>query len=47
VTSKAIQDRALAIFAAIEGAQLVSRSRNDISAYDKIVAAYRTAGLLP
>jgi len=47
VPSKAIQDRALAIFAAIQGAQLVSRSRNDISAYDKMVAAYRTAGLLP
>jgi len=47
VTSKAIQDRALAIFAAVQGAQLVSRSRNDISAYDKIIAGYRAAGLLP
>jgi TetR/AcrR family transcriptional regulator, transcriptional repressor for nem operon len=47
MTSKAVQDRALAIFAAVQGAQLVSRSRNDISAYDKMVAAYRTAGLLP
>lgn len=47
VTSKAIQDRALAIFAAVQGAQLVSRSRDDISAYDKIIAGYRAAGLLP
>jgi TetR/AcrR family transcriptional repressor of nem operon len=43
----AIAHRALAIFAAIEGAQLVARGRNDASAYDVIVEAYRTAGLLP
>lgn len=40
-------NRALAIFAAIEGAQLVARGRNDPSVYDTIVDAYRTAGLLP
>jgi TetR/AcrR family transcriptional repressor of nem operon len=45
--TEAIRQRALAIFAAIEGAQLVARSRDDVSAYDEIVAAYRTAGLLP
>ncbi|MDB5362327.1 MAG: transcriptional regulator [Rhodospirillales bacterium] len=45
--ARAIERRALAIFAAIEGAQLVSRSRSDISAYDEIVEGYRTAGLLP
>ncbi len=47
VTSNPVRDRALAIYAAIQGAQLVSRSRSDISAYDTIVAAYRTAGLVP
>ncbi len=43
----AIRKRALAIFAAIEGAQLVARGRGDVSVYDDIVGAYRTAGLLP
>jgi TetR/AcrR family transcriptional regulator, transcriptional repressor for nem operon len=47
VVTKATQRRALAIFAAIEGAQLVARSRGDVSAYDEIVEAYRAAGLLP
>jgi TetR/AcrR family transcriptional repressor of nem operon len=45
--AKAIQQRALAIFAAIEGPQLVSRSRDDVTVYDEIIAGYRTAGLLP
>jgi TetR/AcrR family transcriptional repressor of nem operon len=39
--------RALAIFAAIEGAQLVARGRVDVAVYDDIIEAYRTAGLLP
>jgi TetR/AcrR family transcriptional repressor of nem operon len=43
----AIEDRALAIFGAIQGAQLVARGRDDVSAYDTMVSAYRTAGLLP
>jgi TetR/AcrR family transcriptional repressor of nem operon len=47
VATKALQRRALAIFAAIEGAQLVARSRGDVSVYDEIVEAYRVAGLLP
>jgi TetR/AcrR family transcriptional regulator, transcriptional repressor for nem operon len=47
VATKALQRRALAIFAAIEGAQLVARSRGDVSVYDEIVEAYRAAGLLP
>ena len=46
-SAESIRDRALAIFAAIEGAQLVARGREDVSAYDRIVDAYRTAGLLP
>lgn len=40
------QRRARAIFAAIEGAQLVARSRGDASVYDDIIATYRTGGLI-
>jgi TetR/AcrR family transcriptional repressor of nem operon len=39
--------RALAIFAAIEGAQLVARGRGDIAVFDQTIAAYRAAGLTP
>jgi TetR/AcrR family transcriptional repressor of nem operon len=42
-----IRGRARAIFAAIEGAQLVARSRGDVSVYEEIVAAYRGSGLIP
>jgi TetR/AcrR family transcriptional repressor of nem operon len=42
-----IRRRALAIFAAIEGAQLVARSREDVAVYDAIVQTYRASGLLP
>jgi TetR/AcrR family transcriptional repressor of nem operon len=46
--TKAVQRQALAIFAAIEGAQLVARSRGgDVTVFDETIAAYRTAGLLP
>jgi TetR/AcrR family transcriptional regulator, transcriptional repressor for nem operon len=43
----ALRDRALAIFAAIEGAQLVARGRGDISVFDQTLAAYSAAGLTP
>jgi TetR/AcrR family transcriptional repressor of nem operon len=43
----AIQHQALAIFAAIEGAQLVARGRGDIAMFDRAVTAYRAAGLFP
>ena len=39
--------RARAIFAAVAGAQLMARSRADISLYDAIIEDYRAAGLLP
>jgi TetR/AcrR family transcriptional repressor of nem operon len=39
--------RARAIFAAIAGAQLMARSRADISLYDALIDSYRAAGLLP
>jgi TetR/AcrR family transcriptional regulator, transcriptional repressor for nem operon len=41
------EQRARAIFAAIAGAQLMARSRSDISLYDALVGSYRVAGLLP
>jgi TetR/AcrR family transcriptional repressor of nem operon len=43
----ALKERALAIFAAIEGAQLVARGCRDIAIYDQAVRAYRTVGLIP
>lgn len=39
--------RARAIFAAIGGAQLLARSRSDLSLYDTLIDSYRAAGLLP
>jgi TetR/AcrR family transcriptional repressor of nem operon len=40
-------DRARAIYAAVVGAQLVARSRADITLYDRLIDSYRAAGLLP
>ncbi len=42
-----VRRRALAIFAAVQGAQLVARSRGDAAVYDEVVQTYREAGLLP
>jgi TetR/AcrR family transcriptional repressor of nem operon len=44
---EAVQRRARAIFAAVQGAQLVARSRGDATVYDEVVQTYREAGLLP
>nr|WP_280640069.1 helix-turn-helix domain-containing protein [Pseudomonas sp. RGM2987] len=41
------QQQALAIYAAVEGAQLIARGRDDISVFDKTIETYRSAGLLP
>ncbi|PZU06782.1 TetR/AcrR family transcriptional regulator [Sphingomonas sp.] len=41
------QDRARAIFAAVSGAQLMARSRADLSLFDRIIENYQCAGLLP
>lgn len=38
--------RAQAIFAAVSGAQLMARSRSDITLFDEIIENYRNAGLL-
>jgi TetR/AcrR family transcriptional repressor of nem operon len=43
----AAEARALAIFAAISGAQLLARSRSDISVYDLAIQSYRALGLIP
>ena len=45
--SATVKRRALAIFAAVQGAQLVARSRGDTTVYDEVVQTYRKAGLLP
>jgi TetR/AcrR family transcriptional repressor of nem operon len=42
-----LHDHAMAIFAAIEGAQLVARGCQDISIYDRTIRAYRKTGLTP
>lgn len=41
------QNRARAIFAAVAGAQLLARSRADISLFDSLVESYQSTGLLP
>ncbi len=45
--SKGCDQRARAIFAAVAGAQLIARSRSDVSLYDTLIDSYRVAGLLP
>jgi TetR/AcrR family transcriptional regulator, transcriptional repressor for nem operon len=47
VSSKKSEARASAIFAAVAGAQLMARSRSDISLYDSLIDSYRAVGLLP
>lgn len=41
------QSKARAIFAAVAGAQLMARSRADLSLFDALIASYRDAGLIP
>jgi len=47
VPAAAREARALAIFAAVEGAQLIARSRSDVAVYDRAIGAMRGAGLIP
>jgi TetR/AcrR family transcriptional regulator, transcriptional repressor for nem operon len=47
VSSEESESRARAIFSAVAGAQLMARSRSDISLYDSLVDSYRAVGLLP
>lgn len=44
---QALKEHAMAIFAAIEGAQLVARGCYNIAIYDQTVRTYRAAGLIP
>jgi TetR/AcrR family transcriptional repressor of nem operon len=43
----AVKGRALAIYAAVQGAQLIARSRGDATIYDAIIKTYRKSALLP
>lgn len=45
--SQDAKHRAQAIFAAVAGAQLMARSRSDISLFDTTIKSYQAAGLLP
>jgi TetR/AcrR family transcriptional repressor of nem operon len=47
VNSGESERRARAIFAAVAGAQLMARSRSDISLFDSLIDSYCVAGLLP
>ncbi len=47
VNSGESEARARAIFAAVAGAQLMARSRSDISLFDSLIDGYRATGLLP
>lgn len=47
VSPEASEARAKAVFAAVVGAQLMARSRADISLYDTLIESYHAAGLLP
>ncbi|MGH1453020.1 MAG: TetR/AcrR family transcriptional regulator [Paracoccaceae bacterium] len=46
-TQQTAAQQAQAIFAAVTGAQLLARSRNDITIFDTAIAGYRAVGLLP
>ena len=45
--TKEAKKRAHAIFAAVAGAQLMARGRNDVKLFDSLILGYRAAGLLP
>lgn len=47
VSADQSEGRARAIYAAVSGAQLLARSRADISMFDTLIESYRAAGLLP
>jgi TetR/AcrR family transcriptional repressor of nem operon len=47
VKPKESEARARAIYAAVAGAQIVARSRSNISLFDSLIESYRAAGLLP
>ncbi|CAN5168138.1 TetR/AcrR family transcriptional regulator [soil metagenome] len=42
-----LRARAMAVYAAVTGAQLIARGRGDIAVFDASIEAYRAAGLTP
>lgn len=46
-TPEGVKQRAQAIYAAVAGAQLIARSRHDMSLYEATIDSYRAVGLLP
>ena len=44
---ESVEARARAIYAAVAGAQILARSRSDLSVFDALIESYRTAGPLP
>ena len=47
VSALTLERHALAIYAGVEGAQLVARGFEDVSKYDEVMEAYVIIGLLP
>ncbi|WP_460043138.1 TetR/AcrR family transcriptional regulator [Pseudomonas sp. S2_H01] len=47
VSPEHAEKRARAVFSAVSGAQLMARSRADISIFDELIDSYQNAGLLP
>lgn len=42
-----LREHAMAVFAAVEGAQLVARGCQDITIFDRTIRTYRVTGLIP
>lgn len=47
VKRKAAEQRAKSVYAAVAGAQLVARSRCDITLFDSLIDGYRSVDLIP
>ena len=47
VSASNCETKARAIFAAVAGAQLMARSRADLSLFDTLIASFRESGLIP
>ena len=47
LSAEICERRARAIYTAIAGAQLIARTRDDLSLYDELVQSYRDTGLIP
>ena len=39
--------RALAIYTAVAGAQLIARTRQELAVFDSLIATYQESGLIP